>query len=121
MATAIDYYSGLTVYGLLAIDSSTAAIRVLDSFETASVCSFVSISPLGNALTYSVKSLDDYVEIWKTDLVATTRYALTTDGGDYAAWSPDGTRIVYTRTQAGDGGIWMMNADGSNKHRLTKQ
>ncbi|MER3524356.1 MAG: hypothetical protein C4326_09885 [Ignavibacteria bacterium] len=44
---------------------------------------------------------------------------LTVDGGDYPAWSPDGTRIVYTRTSAGDGGLWIMNADGSGARRLT--
>ena len=121
LATSIDYNTGLTVYGLLAVDSSTAAMRVLDSFATASDCGFSSISPTGNALIYSIKRPDDYVQIWKTDLVAATRVRLTDDGGDYAGWSPDGTRIVYTRTQAGDGGLWIMNSDGSNKHRLTKQ
>jgi TolB protein len=35
------------------------------------------------------------------------------------SWSPDGTRIAY-RTDAGDvTEIWLMNADGSDKHRLT--
>ena len=121
LAASLDYNSGLVVYGLLAIDSSTAAQRVLDSFATASDCGFSSISPTGNSLVYSIKRPDDYVQIWKTDLVASTRVRLTDDGGDYAAWSPDGARIVYTRTQAGDGGLWIMNADGSNKHRLTKQ
>lgn len=40
--------------------------------------------------------------------------------GYLADWSPDGTQIVYARlgmTAAGDA-IWIMNADGSNPHRI---
>lgn len=32
------------------------------------------------------------------------------------AWSPDGTKIAFQADY--DGGIWVMNADGSNKSRL---
>jgi len=40
---------------------------------------------------------------------------LTTDGGHYlGSFSPDGSKIVYT----GLGGIWVMNADGSNPHLI---
>ncbi len=39
---------------------------------------------------------------------------LTEAGVDYAAWSPDGSKIVYT--QRGD--LWAMNPDGKGKTRL---
>jgi Tol biopolymer transport system component len=41
-------------------------------------------------------------------------------GDDEAAWSPDGTRIVFTEHNQ-DGSVWrlwLMNADGSNRHLL---
>ncbi len=36
------------------------------------------------------------------------------------AWSPDGTRIAFDSSRSGIQGIYIMNADGSSQHRLTK-
>ena len=78
------------------------------------------MSPKGDKIVLGVKGSNDYAEVWVLDLIQRTITQLTSDGGDYPSWSPDGTRIVYTRTQPGDGGLWVMNLDGSNKRRLTK-
>ena len=34
-------------------------------------------------------------------------------------WSPDGSKIAYHEGGFGDGGIWVMNADGGNKHQVS--
>ena len=34
-------------------------------------------------------------------------------------WSPDGTRIAYTARDKSGLAVWVMNADGSNPHRLS--
>ena len=34
------------------------------------------------------------------------------------AWSPDGTRIAWIKIDHGIGWVWMMNANGSNKHSV---
>jgi TolB protein len=34
-------------------------------------------------------------------------------------WSPDGRKIVYASERTGRGDIYVMNADGSRKQRLT--
>jgi TolB protein len=48
------------------------------------------------------------------------RDAETEPGDDqYAAWSPDGQRIVFISTRSGTGQVWLMNADGSNQRQLT--
>ena len=35
-------------------------------------------------------------------------------------FSPDGTKIIFESNRGGKGGIYVMNADGSNQTRLTK-
>ena len=35
-------------------------------------------------------------------------------------WSPDGTKIAYAQGTTETNDIWIMNADGSNKHQLTQ-
>ena len=42
----------------------------------------------------------------------------TTDGVSDPSWSPDGRRIVYSRPATGH--IWIVNADGSGKRRVTR-
>jgi TolB protein len=37
------------------------------------------------------------------------------------AWSPDGTRLCFTSTRDGNSEIYVMNRDGSNVRRLTRQ
>ena len=41
------------------------------------------------------------------------------DASTSPAWSPDGGRIAYVVWTNGDADLWVMNADGSGKRRLT--
>ena len=43
-----------------------------------------------------------------------------TPGDAHPDWSPDGTRIAFTSRRTGGNQAWVMNADGSNPVRLTK-
>jgi Tol biopolymer transport system component len=58
-------------------------------------------------------------DIWKMhpDGSAKTRLTRTTALEDVPDWSPDGRKIVYAGPQAR---IWVMNADGSRQHALTR-
>jgi TolB protein len=39
----------------------------------------------------------------------------------YPAWSPDGKKIVFSSNESDDYEIWTMNADGSNRQRITNR
>jgi Tol biopolymer transport system component len=58
--------------------------------------------------------------IFKVNLENNSLIRLTTNGGAYPKWSRDGNKIVYTNTSINEGGLWIMNSDGSNKKSLTK-
>ncbi len=115
-----DVYSGYTAYAFIGISPTTANARLITSFSAAANCGFCSMSPKSTDIVFGVLSSSDYAEVYRYSISANATYKLTSDGGDYPAWSPDGSEIVYTRTQQGDGGLWIMNADGTNKRRLTK-
>jgi Tol biopolymer transport system component len=112
--------SGVILYSFLAVSPSTRAVRVISSFTTISECGFSRISPDGKSILFSLRRPDDHVQVWLFDINLVQHKQLTTEGGDLAAWSPDGSKIVFTRTQPGDGTLWVMNADGSNKRQLTR-
>jgi len=60
-------------------------------------------------------------DIYVINSDGTNRTKLTDDGNSlYPSWSPDGSNIAYSLPGGSiRGGIWIMNADGSNKIRIT--
>jgi Tol biopolymer transport system component len=115
----LDPGAGMYLYSFTAVHIQTLALRDLAQFSTSSEAGFSSMSPTGEEMVFSVLPPTGISQIWKVDLATKKATQLTTDGGDYPAWSPGGTWIVYTRVADGDGGLWMMKADGSLKKRIT--
>jgi Tol biopolymer transport system component len=76
-----------------------------------------SYSPDGSRIAYTVDVGYGSTRIYMKNSDGSGTVALTTgDGKDGdPSWSPDGTRIVFTR----NGEVWLMNADGNGKVRLT--
>lgn len=107
------------LYRFTAVNDSTGGFRNVHEFTSGDDCGFSSLSPDGKAIVYARKPEREYTQVWKINLLTGEHTQLTTDSGDYPAWSPDGSKIVYTRTVLGDGGLWIMNADGTQKRRLT--
>jgi TolB protein len=68
-------------------------------------------------------SLSGHSNVYTINPDGTGRRQLTHVAAAHAAgapdWSSDGARIVYESDQSGDYRIWVMNADGSGKTRLT--
>lgn len=94
---------------------------VLISFFADALAGFTSFNKDGNAIAMSLKPPDNtgLSQIFIASLLDFSMEQLTFDGGDYPSWSPDGTKIAFMRSAKGDGGLWIMNSDGSGKHRIT--
>lgn len=109
-------------YGFEAITVGTNQISIYFSFYSSTDCGFSSISPTGQEIVFSSKPLNasGYTQVVRLNINQSSLVQLTLDGGDYPAWNHDGSQIVYTRTTKGDGGLWIMNKDGSGKRRLTQ-
>ncbi len=50
----------------------------------------------------------------------TTQLTANEGRNENPSWAPDGAHIVYASTRGGHSQIWMMNADGTNKHQMTQ-
>lgn len=74
----------------------------------------INVSPDGQTILVSVE-----LDIWAVNIDGGEPNQLTTEGGAYADWSPDGQWIVYTKIDRRNGYLWLMRPDGTEKHQIT--
>lgn len=72
-------------------------------------------SPDGTEIAYV--DLIDWC-IWLMNAGGSEHRKLTDHKGIAPTWSPDGSQIAYAGLQRGNEGIWVVNADGSDDHRI---
>jgi len=86
-------------------------------------------SPDSSKLMFCSHPGDGNWAVWTMDADGSNRRQLTfptlippagAHGDAPGAWSPDGKQIAYSSEVHGDREVFLMNADGSNRRRLTQ-
>ncbi|MFU8845019.1 MAG: hypothetical protein ACNA7V_14540 [Bacteroidales bacterium] len=80
---------------------------------------FLKYSPDGKRIVFGSQPFGGSFQLWIMNLDEFQRKQLTQEGGYSADWSPDGDWIVYNNPSYGDGRLWLIRPDGSEKQQLT--
>jgi len=79
-------------------------------------------APDGKHIAFDAADPKGNVDVYVLDLATGEAQRLTQEPGlDFQpAWSPDGSQIAFTSDRSGDWDIWVMNADGTGAHDLSR-
>ncbi len=77
-------------------------------------------SPLGNWIAFASKVGESEWALFLVRPDGSDLTRLTYNGGEYPAWSPDGTKIVFLAYRNKIGRLYIINADGSSERQLTQ-
>jgi tetratricopeptide (TPR) repeat protein len=78
-------------------------------------------SPDGRFIVYTARPGPRQPEnLWRLDLSHGARQQLTQDGGNRAAFSPDGTYLIYSLPADGTGHLWIMRWPDGARRQLTR-
>ena len=77
-------------------------------------------SPSGKKVVFEALEKNSIIyNIWSLDIDGTGLIKITTDGGEYPCWSPDGQWILYSKKSEGQYDLWVIHPDGSDAEPLT--
>lgn len=76
-------------------------------------------SPDGGKIAFTSQSRWQFPRIWVMNSDDTNPQELTDTQATTCDWSPCGEWIVYTDTRQGNGRLWLMRKDGTDKRQLT--
>lgn len=79
-------------------------------------------APDGKHIAFDAADAKGNVDVYVLDVATGEARRLTQEPGlDFQpAWSPDGSQLAFTSDRSGDWDIWVMNADGSGAHDLSR-
>lgn len=95
------------------IDSSTREVFKWEQGNPYHYYTEPRISPDGQTIVLSIETC-----IWTMSIDGDNLIQLTSTKGMYPNWSPDNTKIVYTRPTLEGGDVYIMNYDGTNHFKV---
>jgi TolB protein len=106
---------GIFVMGL----DGTGGVRLTTGTED---CCPVA-SPDGRRIAFQRRINNELPQVWLIDIDGASARQMTTHGGTNPSWSPDGTRIVYTRenwrsNDPGNGVLWTVDVGTGAEDQL---
>ncbi|MFP6647106.1 MAG: hypothetical protein VCF24_26615 [Candidatus Latescibacterota bacterium] len=107
-------------WDLFAVDVATGDVTRLT--ETREFEQHPSWSPDGQRILFTMGDVMTNFDVWAMNADGTGRTRLTEHPERDAdpTWSPDGSRVVFVSQRDGDVALWIMDADGGNKHKLVQ-
>lgn len=124
-----------SAHSIYSVNADGSHLRRLTSTRGGADSEDPVVSPNGRSVAFvsDRNGLVQGFQIFVMNLDGSQQHSLTPEpkvlGGEgrYSnvdpAWSPDGRRIAFTRSDRGSGAsdeIWVMNATGGHKHRVTR-
>lgn len=106
-------------YQLYISDTAGRGITQLTSLTGGTGTKYPSFSPIGDKIVFSFQPYYQLPQVWVMNSDGSNLKQLTTEGGEWPCWSPDGTKIVYTNLRHDNGRLWIMNLDGTGKRQIT--
>jgi Tol biopolymer transport system component len=105
------------------VDRQGAVKGVVDSTTSPSMYSQVAISPEGNRVV-ATRAADQgnpfSLDLWMIDLTrsGSSRFTFDPARDNFAVWSPDGRRVVFTSSRSGLSDMYMKSSDGTGAEEL---
>src|SRR5579864_7369359 len=85
------------------------------------------LSPDGTQVAFSVQTVDlakntKPTQVYVVPVQGGAPRQLTVEGSENERprWSPDSKQIFFVSNRSGSSQVWVMNADGSNAHQVTR-
>ncbi len=114
--------------GIFEYDLVGESVTVIRENTGGTVAVHPQYSPDGSRIAFCAMDMPE-AEVWVMDADGSNARQLTWEGGSRSSWSPDGTRLVYTRQiwddwdmgSSEDGVLWVVDVETGEREQLTFQ